>query len=189
MPSYRPSPSVRRRSCPSPTCRPRRGLAARVSLQPARRLPPGLPPYLEDVQQHEEIENTDHPEERAGYAGADDAAQIMQARQITLDGRRSKDDGYGKCEDDRRMTQRKEEPDAEQPLAFLQHVTHRIVDSRDMVRIEGVPQPEHIGDETEADQCGIMRRIVDEQPASENVQECDDAVESGNSNPLVPRKC
>jgi hypothetical protein len=34
-----------------------------------------LSPYLENIQQHQEIKCPDHPNERAGQASADDAAQ------------------------------------------------------------------------------------------------------------------
>ena len=67
---------------------------------------------------------------------------------------------------DRRMTQRKEEADAERPLALLQHESHRVVDRRDVIGIERVAQPEHVGDETEPDQRWMARGVVEiESPA------------------------
>ena len=112
----------------------------------------GLSPCFEKFQQHYEIKYPNHPQKRAGYAGANDAAQTLHRGQVVLDGRCCEDDTYGKGEDDRRMTQREEKSDPQRSLALLQHVPHRVVDRRDMVRVEGMPQAEHVGDEAQADQ-------------------------------------
>ena len=126
----------------------------------------------------------DQKEERAGDAGADDAAQVPELGQLLLDGRRGDDDADGKGEHDRRMTQRKEEADAERPLALLQHESHRVVDRRDVIGIERVAQPEHVGDETEPDQRRMARGIVEIESPAQHVQQGDDAVQPGQPPPL-----
>ena len=82
------------------------------------------------------------------------------------------------------MTQRKEEADAQGPLALLQHEPHRVVDRRDVIGIESVAQPEHVGHETEADQRRIVRGMVDIESPAEYVQQGDDAVEPRQSAPF-----
>ena len=47
------------------------------------------------------------------------------------------------------MPERKEEPDRVGRLALLHQLAHDIVDGRDMVGIESVPEAEHVGE-----QCG-----------------------------------
>ena len=76
--------------------------------------------------------------------------------QVVLDGRRREDDRY------REATVRSSNGPARKrsrrraAACPLQHVSHRVVDRCDMVRIECVAQPEHVGDEAQPDQ----RRIV-----------------------------
>ena len=41
-----------------------------------------LAPQLEDIEQDNEIEDPDQKEERAGYAGADDAAEVLELGQF-----------------------------------------------------------------------------------------------------------
>jgi len=55
-------------------------------------------------------------------------------------------------------TDRKTEADTERLLALLQHVSHRVVDSGDMVCIEGMPQAEHVGDEARTTDAGSVTR-------------------------------
>jgi hypothetical protein len=83
------------------------------------------------------------------------------------------------------MAQGEKEADTEGPFALLQHETGRIVDGRDMVSVECVAQTEHVSDEPEADQRGMLRRVVEKQSASDNVQECDHTVEPGQTGPLA----
>ena len=40
----------------------------------------------------------------------------------------------------------KKKPDAQRPLALLEELPRRVVDRRDVVGVEGVPQPEGVGE-------------------------------------------
>ena len=59
------------------------------------------------------------------------------------------------------MTERKEEADPERLAAGLQQQAHGIVDGRDMVGIEGVPQAEQISDQAQADQLRMLARKME----------------------------
>ena len=83
------------------------------------------------------------------------------------------------------MTQRKEEADSERPLSPLQHVAHGIVDGGDMVRIEGMAQSEHVGDEAQAHQRGMLRRVVKIKPPANHVQQRDNAVQTRQAYPFA----
>jgi hypothetical protein len=147
-----------------------------------------LSPQLEDIEQDDEIEEPDQEQEGAGHAGADDAAEVLERGQCVLDGRCDEDDADGKGEHDRRMTQRKEEADAQRPLALLQHEPHRVVDRRDVIGVEGVPQPEHVGDEAEPDQCRKACGVVKVESPAHCVQQGDDAVERRQPAPFRGRE-
>ena len=136
-------------------------------------------------EQDDEVEDPDEHEERAGDAGADEPAEALQFGQLLLDASsrqrrcpRRAPNTIG------RVPQRKEEADAKRPLALLQHESHRVVDGRDVVGVERVPQPEHVRDEPQPHQRGMVRGIVEIESPSRHVQQRDDAVQSRESPPL-----
>ena len=57
-----------------------------------------------------------------------------------------------------------------------------------MVGVESVAQAEHVGDETEADQCRIVRRVVQIQPPSESMEYGNETIEAGKPAPFVKRE-
>jgi hypothetical protein len=74
----------------------------------------------------------------------------------------------------------RKEAHAQWTLASLQHVANGIVDGGDVICIEGVPQAEHVRDESKSDECGIVRGIVQVQAPAERVQQGDES----RNNPL-----
>ncbi len=65
-------------------------------------------------------------------------------------------DGDGSKHHDGRMTEREEQTDANRPLALLHLGPRDIVDCRDVVGVDGVTQPERIGEKGGADQHRII---------------------------------
>ena len=110
---------------------------------------------------------------------------VFSLRDAAHDSRRGKRHGNREQEHDRRMTEREKEADAERAAAFLQHESHRIVDRRDVVGVEGVAQSEHVGDEAKADQRGVRCRVVQVQAEARDVQEGDEAEETRQPDPLA----
>ena len=58
-------------------------------------------------------------------------------------------------EDDARVAEREEEADAERALALREHLPRRVVDRRDVVGVEGVSEPERVGQCPEPGQRGV----------------------------------
>ena len=56
------------------------------------------------------------------------------------------------------MSQGKEEADADRPIALLNELARHIVDRRDMVGIDRMPQAEHIGQDRGAEQDGLFAK-------------------------------
>src|SRR5579871_2399419 len=73
----------------------------------------GLLPDLQNVQQHQQVEDADHPQEGAGNTGADDSADVLQLRQLSLDGRGRKRNGDRQTKHNGRVAERKEESDTQ----------------------------------------------------------------------------
>ena len=145
----------------------------------------GKPPHLEDIEQHEQIEDTDEPKEHTRDARADKGSDVPQLGQLLLHGRRREHDGEREDADDARMAEREEEADAQRPSAFLQQVTHRVVDGGDMVGVESVPEPEEIRDQAEPDQRGITGRVAEEESPANDVQDGDEPVQRSEPKPFV----
>ena len=85
------------------------------------------------------------------------------------------------------MAEREEEAGAERPLPVLQQLARRVVDRRDVVGVEGVPQPERVRERGEAGQRRVARQVVEEQPEAEHVQEHDAGRETAEARPLPAR--
>src|SRR5664279_3205255 len=83
------------------------------------------------------------------------------------------------------MAQRKEEPDPERFLAFLQHVANGVVDRGNVVRIERMAKSEHVRDEAEADQRGMAAGVVEVEPPAKQMQKGDEPVQTGEPSPLA----
>ena len=120
----------------------------------------------------------------------------MQARAAVLDGpgQRLDPDGeeQGEDEDDGRVAQREEEPDAQRPLALAHELARRVVDRRDVVGVEGVAQPERVGREPDPRReraTGPEAEVVrddeaEEQPEADDVQADDGRREAAGARPL-----
>src|SRR5213592_1994914 len=76
-------------------------------------------------------------------------------------------------EDDRRVAEREEEAGSERPLPVLQQLPCRVVDRRDVVGVEGMPQPEGVRKRGKTGQRRVPRQVVEEEPEAEQVQKHD----------------
>ena len=84
-----------------------------------------------------------------------------------FDGLRRDREVAASAKHDRRVAEREEEADAERPLALLQQLPGRVVDRRDVVRVEGVAQAEGVREHAEAGERRIRARVPDEQAPAE----------------------
>ena len=57
-------------------------------------------------------------------------------------------------DDDGRMAEREEQADADRALAFLHQLARDVVDGGDMVGVDRMAQPEHVGEQRGAEQSG-----------------------------------
>ncbi len=77
------------------------------------------------------------------------------------------------------MAEREEEADADRPLALLHQLARHVVDRRDMVGIDGVAQTERIGQESGADQHGIVAKCDQRPDPRQNIGGDQQAVNAG----------
>jgi len=106
-----------------------------------------------------------------------DRSQGLEPRQRDFDSGRGECDTDGQDEYHRRMAQGEEESHPQRLLPLLQHVAYGVVYRCDMVRIEGVAQPEHVGDEAQPDELGMAHRVMHVRSPPHHVQEADEAIE------------
>ena len=90
-------------------------------------------------------------------------------------------------EDDRRVAEREEEAGAERALPVLQQLPRRVVDRRDVVGVECVPQAERVRERGEPGQRRVARQVVEEEAEAEHVQEHDSGREAAEPPPLGAR--
>ena len=120
----------------------------------------------------------------------------MQRRAVVLDGAAEALDADGERgreqEDDRRVAEREEEPDAERPLAVGHELARRVVDRADVVGVEGVAHAERVGGDADADaeraaaaEAEMGRDDeAEEQPEADDVQAEDHEREHAGAPPL-----
>src|SRR5438876_666473 len=72
-------------------------------------------------------------------------------------------------EDDARVTEGEEEAGAERPLAALEERARRVVDGRDVIGVERMPEAERVRKHAQAGERGVARGVVGEEPPAEHV--------------------
>ncbi len=111
---------------------------------------------------------------------------VGERRDARLHGARRDRQGRSEREDDGRVAEREEEADAERALALREHLPRRVVDRRDVVGVERVPEPEGVGEHAEPGERRIVGRVVDEEPPARDVQAEDRRRETAEAEPLGP---
>ncbi len=83
------------------------------------------------------------------------------------------------------MPEREEESGAERPLSLLEQLAGRVVDRRDVVGVEGVPQAERVREQAEPGERGLARRVVEEETPAGDVQAGHHSTERAQAKPVV----
>ena len=121
-----------------------------------------LAEHPEHVEQHDQIEKTDQEQEGAGDRCADVAADVLEARNLRIDGLRRDRQARGEREDDRRVAKREEEADTHRAFAVLQQLARGVVDRRNVIGVEGMPKTEGVGQRSEPRERRVMAGVIDE---------------------------
>ncbi len=107
-----------------------------------------LAEHLDDPEQDHDVDRGDHVEEGAGDERADPVGHLVQVRAVVLDRPVERADAdreqEREREHDRRVPEREPEADAQRALALAHQLARRVVDRRDVVGVERVPQPERV---------------------------------------------
>ena len=120
------------------------------------------------------------------------AATVQFEAGLQRGGRGGDTDGQGHHH--RRVAQREEEADRNRALALLHQLARYIVDGSDMVGIKGMPQPECVGQDTDADrEHGVIAAKVivlggnqaEQDPEAEDVQEDDKTGHAPQRRPVL----
>ena len=123
-----------------------------------------LPEHPVDVDQDDEVDDPDDEQEDRRDARPDQPADLRNAgMSLTKPAESAISDRQG--DDDRRVAEREEEPDADRPLAVLHQLAGGVVDGRDVVGVDGVAEPEGVGEEGRRQQDRVLdRRDQREEP-------------------------
>src|SRR5205085_7065918 len=122
---------------------------------------------------------------RPGDAGADVAPVLVETGQARVHALRREREARREREHDRRVPEAEEEADAERALAVGEELPRRVVDRRDVVGVEGVSQPEGVGERAEPGGRGVGARGGGEEATAEDVEEEDGA---GEPRAAAPRR-
>ena len=142
----------------------------------------------QDVDEHEQVEDADDAEEGPRDARPDGSAVLLERRDPRADGLRREREPRREREDDRRVSEREEEADAEGALAVLEELPGGVVDRRDVVGVEGVAQPERVREHAEPGQRGVAARVPEEQAPAEDMEQQHTASEAGEAQPFGARQ-
>jgi hypothetical protein len=151
-----------------------------------------LPADPDDGEEDDEIEQANEVQEGPGDGRADDAGPVMQRGRVVLD--RSVQRPYpeveedGEDEDDRRVAERDEVPDAQGSLSVLNQLPRRVVDRCDVIGIEGVPHPQRVGEDPgpEAEELGLVDVVVTSERQEEHAPACDIEADHGRRHKADP---
>src|SRR5262249_41635921 len=100
-----------------------------------------------------ELDKSNSQQEKYRRAGADYAADHLERMKLALEREGHTDNHRDRDGDDERMAEREKQSGRDRPFAFLHQLAHDIVDCRDMIGIDGMAKPEHIGEERGAEKC------------------------------------
>jgi hypothetical protein len=106
--------------------------------------------YAADLRQHHDIGRRDREQERRGDCRGNHAADLLQGGEVLLRGGGHWRDCENESDDDCCVAEREEESDGDRAPPFLHQLAGDVVDRRDMVGVEGMPQPEAVGEEGRA---------------------------------------
>ena len=125
--------------------------------------------------------------------------QLVQPRAVVLHRSVQRPDPEvqqdGEHEDDARVAQREEVADAQRTVAVLDQLAGGVIDSRDVVRVEGVPHPERVGEDARPESEDLRFRNVvvtvqceQQHPPAEHVEGDDRESHAADLQPLARRQ-
>src|SRR5579875_446877 len=133
-----------------------------------------------DTGEDDEIGERDGKEEEHGNRGADEAAKILEGGEASLHGARSEGDGGGGERHHGRMAEREIESGGDWSLSLLHKLAGDVVDGGDVIGIDGVAQPEAIGEERCAEEDGMGAKGEKRPGPGAQVGEDEDGIEAGD---------
>ncbi len=104
----------------------------------------------------DDVGDRDGEQKQRRHQGSDDAAKALERIETTLQFGRCDRDCDGQRDDDCRVAEREKQADPDRPAAFLHQFAGHVVDRRDVIRVEGVPQAKTIGERGRAEEDRII---------------------------------
>src|SRR5215472_8031272 len=143
---------------------------------------------LPHAAQNEQIDAGNGEQEERRGASANNAADHLERMKPALE-RECRADDHRNCDsDDERVAKRKKQSGRDRPFAFLHQLTHDVVDCGDVVGIDGMTQPEHIGKERGAEKCRMGRKRDKGPGPDRGVERKKQEINSRDLAPLI-RRC
>ena len=139
-----------------------------------------LAEHRDDASQDHDVEEGDEVEESGRDDGAEDPAELLEPRSVVRDRPIHRllgdDDARPDGDHDGRVAEREEVADAERLLSLVHQLAGGVVDRRDVVGVEGVAQPERVGQHRHADAQALVVAgddEDDEDPEPDDVEQQD----------------
>ena len=123
-----------------------------------------------DLDPDEEVDQPDQNEKASGDRRADERPDRFEVREPMPGPPGDQGHRQGHQEHDRGMPQREVEPHPQRILPLLDQLAHRVVDGRDVIRIEGVAEPEDVCENPEPQERGLRPRRREHRDSPEEVQ-------------------
>jgi hypothetical protein len=98
-----------------------------------------------DPAQNYDVDECDHHQENRRHRSADYAARRAESFETTLHRSGAERDCRGRQHDNGGVTEREGKPSRQRPFVLVHQLADDIVDGRNMVGIDGVPEPEDVG--------------------------------------------
>ena len=133
-----------------------------------------------DAQQNKQIGGGDEKQKDRRHQRADHAADQLERREAPFESAGRKRDRGGREHDDGRVAEREEQADRNRPLAILHQLARHVVDRRDVVGIDGVAQPERVGEKRGADQHRVIVECDQRPRPRQHIGADQDNVEAGD---------
>ena len=135
-----------------------------------------------DVDEDDEVDRPDHQQEHRRDRRPDEAADLLEPREVADEARRDGDqDRQG--DDDRRVPEREEQPHRNRALAVLHQLAGRVVDRGDMVGIDRMAQAEGVGQEGGRQQDRVLARHQQRQAPGAEVEHEQEGVDADDPVP------
>jgi hypothetical protein len=125
-----------------------------------------LAPHLHDPHEDDQVQDPNQPQEGPRDGGADHPPDGLERLQVALNRLSGEGDRQRQSEDDGGVAEGEEESHPERALPLLEEEASGVIDRRDVVGVEYVPQPEAVGERPRAcvDTAEVVRVHEEERP-------------------------